>query len=204
MLRSEPTSQAEAHRKTETFLSYNRNDSVVVAEVALELRERGVNVWMDESNLVPGERWQHEIARAFERADSIAVCIGGHGIGGWQKLELEQMIARQPEHGTRIVPIVLPDAPRSLLLPPHLSRFMACDLRKLDRATQLDNLSAVLLADSEWPVTATRQRLGTVQRAPSWLQAFYESDGKTLDPTSLGPEVPWHVAVYDLGEPIDQ
>lgn len=181
MLLSEQTPQ-----RTETFLSYNRNDSALVSEVVRELTQRGVNVWMDESNLAPGARWRSAIAEAFERAASIAVCIGGHGLGGWQKLELEQAIAKHPEHARRIVPILLPDAPRSLMLPPLLSRYMACDLRMPDRMVQLDNVSAVLLADSEWAATATqRQRRSITPSAPDWLHAFFHSSGQTLDPLAL-------------------
>lgn len=204
MLLSEQTSQSLGEQKTETFLSYNRNDSAAVSEVARELKQRGVNVWMDESNLAPGERWQNEITSAFERADCVAVCIGGHGLGGWQKLELEMVLAKHPERGTRIVPIVLPDAPRTLELPAQLSRFTACDLRTPNRTAQLDNVSAVMLADSEWPVTATRQRISSARRAPGWLQAFFQSDGKTLDPAASWAMVAGRAAIHDPAEPVDE
>jgi hypothetical protein len=173
---ADQTSAALTESKTETFVSYNRNDSGSVSEVARELRQRGVDVWMDESNLVPGERWQNEIASALERAVSIAVCIGRHGLGGWQKLELELALAKHPEHGKRIVPILLPDALRTLTLPPY----MACDLRGLDRAAQLDNLAAVLLADIEWPARVAQPKRRAAGKAPSWLHAFFESAGKSL------------------------
>jgi|GEM_PF-5003048 len=205
MLHSEDTSQAHAQRNTETFLSYNRNDSALVNEVARELKQRGVNVWLDESNLAPGERWQHAITKAFDRADSIAVCIGGHGLGGWQKIELELALAKHPERGTRIVPILLSDAPRTLMLPPQLSRFMACDLRRSDRSTQLDNVSAVLLASSEWPETQTqRRRRSIAPSAPAWLQAFCQSAGQTLDLSTTWPEVTGRGVGYDPADPIDE
>jgi hypothetical protein len=176
MTTEDQTSDALIELKTLTFLSYNRNDSGSVREIEAELRQRGVDVWLDESNLAPGARWQNQIARALERAVNIGVCIGRHGLGGWQKLELQLALAEHPEQGKRIVPILLPDAPRSLQLPPY----MACDLRGLDRATQLDNLAAVLLADIEWPARAEPPRCSTARKVPSWLHAFFQSAGKSL------------------------
>jgi hypothetical protein len=176
MTTADQTSAALTDSKTETFVSYNRNDSGSVSQVAHELRQRGVDVWMDESNLVPGERWQNEVARALDRAVSIAVCIGRHGLGGWQKLELELALAKHPEQGKRIVPVLLPDAPRSLQLPPY----MACDLRGRDRAAQLDNLAAVLLADIEWPAKVAQPQRRATGKVPSWLHAFFQSEGKSL------------------------
>src|SRR6185312_8565277 len=108
-------------RQYDIFISYHRNDSTRASQFARELESRGVRAWMDRLNLAPGDLWQTEIANVLEHATSVAVLIGPSGLGGWQELELQMVLAEQPERKRRIAPIPLPDAPRALTLPDLLA-----------------------------------------------------------------------------------
>jgi hypothetical protein len=163
-------------RQYDLFVSYNRNDSTRASHFARELEKRGVRVWMDKLNLAPGDLWQTEIANALEHATAIAVLIGPSGLGGWQELEMQMALAKQPERKLRIVPVPLPGAARALTLPDLLAPFMHCDLRADNRSQQLDMLAEVILAererDSDTPPIA--------EPAPSWLSTLFRVAGKSL------------------------
>ena len=46
------------------FVSYSRADAVQQQKIVAELRGRGVNVWVDTENLVPGSpAWEREIEK---------------------------------------------------------------------------------------------------------------------------------------------
>ena len=158
----------------DVFISFHRNDSTRASQLARELKERDIRVWLDTLNLAPGDLWQTEIAEALARANAIAVLIGPSGLGGWQELELQMAVAKQPERKLRILPIPLPGAPRSLTLPDLLAPFMHCDLRATHRAQQIDRLADVLLSDRE------RRDTTSVEPVPSWLSTLFRVAGKSL------------------------
>ena len=44
-----------------TFLSYNSMDRVAVEQLAQQLHRKGIDLWLDTWNLIPGNPWQVEI-----------------------------------------------------------------------------------------------------------------------------------------------
>jgi len=44
----------------DTFFSYARDDSEFVLKLATELREQGINLWLDQLDIEAGERWDLE------------------------------------------------------------------------------------------------------------------------------------------------
>ncbi len=57
------------------FISYVREDSAMVERLAKDLRQYGVEVWLDRSRLRPGERWQQAIRRAIRDGTSFVACF---------------------------------------------------------------------------------------------------------------------------------
>jgi predicted nucleotide-binding protein len=57
------------------FFSYARSDSELVRPVALELRARGIDVWIDAEKLLPGQIWENVISEALERVDGLIVFL---------------------------------------------------------------------------------------------------------------------------------
>lgn len=64
-------------KRFDVFLSYNRSDHTPARDVARALRARGLRVWLDEWELVPGRPWQEALERAILDAGSTAVLLGG-------------------------------------------------------------------------------------------------------------------------------
>ena len=58
------------------FISYSRADTNQKQNIVKQLRERGINLWVDIENLVPGTpTWEREIERAIRGAAGIIVLL---------------------------------------------------------------------------------------------------------------------------------
>jgi len=57
------------------FLSYAHHDRNRVREIATDLRIAGINVWLDEDELLPGQDLQKTIEEAIKRSDAILVFV---------------------------------------------------------------------------------------------------------------------------------
>ena len=58
------------------FMSYSREDTVKQRRIVKELRERGINIWVDVENLTPGTpTWEREIEKAIRAATGIIVLL---------------------------------------------------------------------------------------------------------------------------------
>jgi hypothetical protein len=60
---------------THVFISYVRQNSVVVDKLAAELSARGANVWLDRKDLGGGARWKGEIKKAIRNGDFFLACF---------------------------------------------------------------------------------------------------------------------------------
>lgn len=57
------------------FLSYMREDSGLVRDLAARLRKKGHDAWVDQSGLLPGEPWSHAVETAIRQAAHFLPCI---------------------------------------------------------------------------------------------------------------------------------
>ncbi|HUS40837.1 MAG TPA: SUMF1/EgtB/PvdO family nonheme iron enzyme, partial [Pirellulales bacterium] len=60
----------------------------------------------------PGEPYLPELEQALKDSETCVVFIGPSGIGNWQQKEVRLAIERQIGEGRRVVPVLLPSAPR--------------------------------------------------------------------------------------------
>jgi formylglycine-generating enzyme required for sulfatase activity len=126
----------------DVFLSYNRGDEPAVRELAAALRARGLLVWLDLDNLPQGQRWQKELEEVIRTVDAGVVVVGQHGIGPWQKQEIDALLSQSAERHLPVVPVLLPGAPRKPELPLFLREFNWSDLRSGLAPEALDRLTA--------------------------------------------------------------
>src|SRR6185503_17280387 len=97
----------------DVFLSHATADKPVVERLARLLRKQGLEPWLDEWNLVPGEPWQEAIEDALARCAACAVFFGPGGTGPWQGEEMRAAIERQVTEGRYpVIPVLLPGAVR--------------------------------------------------------------------------------------------
>ena len=93
------------------FLSYNREDSEAVEEVARRLRRDGIEPWFDRWSAATGQAWQLQIAEALGTVSACAVFVGPHGLGGWAREELAVAQGRATrDRDFRLFMVLLPGA----------------------------------------------------------------------------------------------
>lgn len=66
---------AAAEPRKLVFVSYVDHDLAAVNRLVDDLKAAGYDVWIDRSELLPGQRWQREIRRAIDAADYFVACF---------------------------------------------------------------------------------------------------------------------------------
>src|SRR6516164_8645416 len=89
------------------FLSYSSADRTSVIAVQKLLQGRGINTFLDRSNLVSGLPWPQALEQALRAVNGVAVFIGCE-LGGWQKREMWFALDRQvrQEKEGRLFPVI--------------------------------------------------------------------------------------------------
>ncbi|MEH1863954.1 MAG: toll/interleukin-1 receptor domain-containing protein [Nostoc sp.] len=57
------------------FLCHGSEDKPTVRELYYRLLASGVKPWLDEENLLPGQDWRYEIAKAVRESNIVIVCL---------------------------------------------------------------------------------------------------------------------------------
>jgi hypothetical protein len=111
------------------FLSHNSKDKLAARALAARLRAVGVSVWLDEDELPPGQAWQPRLESGIRASRSIAVLVGGQGMGPWQDEEVQFALSLAVRDRRPVIPVLLPGAPEPADLPPGLAIRTWVDLR---------------------------------------------------------------------------
>ena len=132
----------------DVFLSYNSNDKPTVRQLAEALEARGITVWLDEEQLVPGRPWQEALEKVIETVRTVAVLVGDDGLGPWEIPEMRACLSEFVDRHLPVIPVLLPDAPARPQLPLFLRGFTWVDLRGGLTETSLDRL--------QWGITGIK------------------------------------------------
>jgi tetratricopeptide (TPR) repeat protein len=123
----------------DVFLSHHSNDKPAARQLADALRSRGLTVWMDEAELVPGRAWQEAIEEAIQIAKSAVVLVGANGLGPWETVEMRLCFSEFVHRGLPVIPVIFSGAPMEAL-PPFLRQLTWVDLREGLTREGLDRL----------------------------------------------------------------
>jgi hypothetical protein len=120
-----------------------------------KLRRDGAKPWLDEEDLLPGQKWEEEISVAVRKADAVVVCLSKQAVtrAGFFHKEISfalDVLDRQPESAIYLIPVKLEDCE----IPTRLQRLHCVNVRDdkgydklilslFARATQL-NLQSVV------------------------------------------------------------
>lgn len=113
----------------DVFLSHNSNDKAFVRQLADALQVRGIKVWLDERELIPGHPWQEGVEQIIQNVRSAAILIGSHGLGAWETPEMRGCLSEFVRRKLPVIPVLLPEAPAHLEMPLFLREFTRVDLR---------------------------------------------------------------------------
>ena len=108
------------------FVSYSREDTAKQRRVVKELRERGLNIWVDIENLTPGTpTWEREIEKAIRGATGIIVLLSPESNNSeWVRRE----ISFGEQHRKRIFPVLI-EGDEHASTPLRLANHQRVDLR---------------------------------------------------------------------------
>lgn len=92
------------------FLAHNSKDKPQVRIIAGELKQYGLQVWLDEEQIIPGQIFQVEIQKAIRKVESAVIFIGQQGLGRWQTYELPTLYSQfvQAANIITVIPVLLP------------------------------------------------------------------------------------------------
>ena len=147
------------------FMSYSREDTVKQRRIVRELRERGLNIWVDVENLTPGTpTWEREVETAIRGATGIVVLLSPEANNSeWVRRE----ISFGEQHRKRIFPVLI-EGDDHTSTPLRLANHQRVDLRT-HIESGLDELAVALkdyIGIKEEIATQTRTTLKNVKPPP--------------------------------------
>ena len=120
-------------RPLRVFLCHASQDKPAVRKLHRYLKQRGVQPWLDELDLLPGENWEVEIPNTIFSSDVILVCLSKNSVDkeGYVQKEISFALDKameKPEGTIFVVPVKLEDCD----VPKRLNRFQWVDVFRQD------------------------------------------------------------------------
>ena len=142
------------------FISYSRADTAQQHKIVAELRRRGVNVWVDTENLVPGSpAWEREIEKSIRGTSGVIVLLSPESNNSaWVRRE----ISFAEENDKRIFPVLI-HGDENDSIPLRLSSHQRVDLRR-NYDKSLDELANAL--KDHLGVTAINKKINLKSNQP--------------------------------------
>ena len=157
-------------RPLRVFLCHASQDKPAVRKLHRYLKQHGIEPWLDEIDLLPGENWEVEIPRALNASDVILVCLSKNSINkeGYVQKEISFALDKaleKPDGTIFIIPAKLEDCE----VPNRLNRYQWVGLFRPDSNKRLLlglNKRALSLGSDVLPVTLddTRQKKSAVTK----------------------------------------
>jgi WD40 repeat protein len=164
-----------ARAEFDVFISYNSSDHAPVERIARGLKERGLTVFLDRWELIPGRSWPQALEEQLARCRCALIVLGPSGMGSWQQRERQVALDRQArESNFGVIPVLLPGADPAL---GFLSLNTWVDLREgLSDPRALDLLAAAIR--SEPPSSLSEQSRQAASEVCPYrsLEVFREED----------------------------
>ncbi len=104
----------ENKRALSVFLCHASEDKPTVRKLYKHLFDVGVDAWLDEEKILPGQDWNKEILKALQNADAIIICLSKKSVAkeGYVQREIKEAIKKAEEKpfGTIfVIPVKLDD-----------------------------------------------------------------------------------------------
>ena len=174
------------------FVSYVHEDQEVVNQLANDLRQFGISVWLDREQINPGQRWQNAIRTAIQGGAIFIACFSE----SYEKKNSSYMneeltiavdeLRKRPIDSTWFIPVLLtpssiPDRPINAV--ESLRAFQWIELFK-DWNKGIDKIAETLLS-SELALRSSRGvsyvRLARLLSLQRWIDADRETADKILE-----------------------
>ena len=102
--------------RMEVFLCHSSADKPAVRELWKRLKSNGFDPWLDEKEILPGQRWDPEIRKAIDRAGSIIVFLSEGSVSkeGYLQREIRMVLdkaSEMPDDTIFLIPARLENCP---------------------------------------------------------------------------------------------
>jgi len=131
-------------RRIRVFLIYARHDKEIVRGLYNCMIKDGMDVWLDEKKLLPGQNWKMEIRRAIVESDIVIVCLSRqfNKRNGYRHKELKIALEKAtllPDDEIFVIPVRLEecDMPESLLYLHRVDLFGVGGYKKMMRVLRV-------------------------------------------------------------------
>ena len=91
----------------QVFISHSHSDSLLAARVSEALRKEGLEVWNHDLDLLPGDNWAAEVARALNESKAMVVLLTPDAIRSpYVKREMDYALGSQ-NYDNRLIPVAV-------------------------------------------------------------------------------------------------
>ena len=91
------------------FVSHSHADAELAAQVSKALQDEGLEVWDSDLNLLPGDNWAAEVARALEESEAMVVLMTADALSSpWVRREMEYALGAK-RYSNRLIPVAVGD-----------------------------------------------------------------------------------------------
>ncbi len=130
----------EKKKKLHVFVCHASGDFSKAQELYRYLRRRGIDPWLNDMDLMPGQNWQEEIPKVITSSDAIIICLSNNSVDkeGYVQKEIAFALDKALEMpGGRI--FLIPARFEECEVPSSLNRYHWVDLFEANGRTKLMN-----------------------------------------------------------------
>jgi DNA-binding CsgD family transcriptional regulator len=145
----------EPQRHLRVFLCHSSNDKEVIRDLYRRLLADGIEPWLDEENILPGQDWHQEITKAIRNVDVVIACFSPRTINktGYIQKEIKYALDvadEQPEGTIFLIPLKLEecDIPEILRRWQYVNFFEESGYERLMKALRHRAMTLGVLAGS--------------------------------------------------------
>ena len=118
------------------FFSYSRDDSSFVVRLARDLKAAGANVWLDQLDIIPGQRWDRAVEDALKNCPRLIVILSPTSV---ESTNVMNEVSFALEKQKTVIPVIY----RDCVIPFRLRRLQYVDFKQV-YAHGLEELLKVL------------------------------------------------------------
>ena len=128
------------------FISHSHADAPLAARVSEALQRSGLEVWDTDLNVLPGDNWAAEVARALEESEAMVVLLTRDAISSpYVRREMEYALGAK-RYSNRLIPVAVGGRER---LPAHEIPWIVRQLPWVELPEQeSDDADVELIADA--------------------------------------------------------
>ncbi len=92
------------------FISHSAKDAKFAMELSSSLAQTGLDVWLAEKQVLPGDNWPLEVGKALQRADAFVVLLSPDAVESENVKREISFVLASPKFEGKVVPVIVKPA----------------------------------------------------------------------------------------------